>query len=59
MHKIPFVIELLYAQRVPGPQPQRWPEELKSNPIIGHGMFSFYDGLKLGLQLAASCHEWE
>ena len=59
MNELPLVIEMLYYQWVGSPQPNRWPEELRSRPTDGHGIFSFYQGLKLGLQLAASCHEWE
>ena len=55
MNEIPLIVEMLYTQWVPPPQPERWPEVLQSNHVKGHGMFSFYEGLKLGLQLSFSC----
>ena len=54
---IPIVIEELYRGLVPGPNPAFWPEYLRENPVEDHGLWSFYHGLQLGLQLAAACLE--
>ena len=53
--EIPLVIEELYLQFSPGPIPSFWPEYLQEDPIRGHGLWSFYQGLKLGLRLSAAC----
>ena len=53
--EIPLVIEELYLQFSPGPMPDFWPEYLREDPIRGHGMWSFYQGLKLGLRLSTAC----
>jgi len=54
---IPIVIEELYRGLVPGPNPTFWPEYLRESPVEGHGLWSFYQGLQLGLRLAAACLE--
>jgi hypothetical protein len=56
-HPIPNIVESLYPYFVTEPNPQLWPEYLKKGPIQGHGMWSFYQGLQLGLQLASACLE--
>lgn len=53
--QIPLIIEELYFQFSPGPMPNFWPERLQDNPVQGHGMWSFYQGLKLGMRLSAAC----
>ncbi|HJB99374.1 MAG TPA: hypothetical protein H9764_02885 [Candidatus Flavonifractor merdavium] len=47
-----LTMELLYHYFVGPPQPDRWPEELQSNPAAGHGMYAFEQGFRLGLLLA-------
>ena len=49
------MIDELYRYQVTEPNPEFWPAYLKSCPIQGHGLYSFYQGLKLGLQLADAC----
>ena len=53
--KIPFVVELLYTNIIPGPNPDFWPEYLRDNPTRGHGAWTFYRGLQIGFQLALAC----
>ncbi|USF25705.1 hypothetical protein N510_000617 [Firmicutes bacterium ASF500] len=57
-HEIPMIVKLLYAGMVTGPDPSFWPEEMKDDPIRGHGLWTFYSGLRMGLQLGAACL-WE
>lgn len=56
-NEIPLVIELLYSAMVTGPDPRLWPEHLKDNPVRAHGLWSFYSGLRMGLQLGSACLE--
>ena len=39
-------IELLYHYIVGIPNPELWPEELRDNPIAGHGQYAFGRGLR-------------
>ena len=54
---IPIVVEELYRGFVTPPNPAFWPEHLQKTPVQGHGLWSFYQGLRLGLQLADACLE--
>ena len=54
---IPIVVEELYRSLFPGPNPNLWPEYLRKSPVEGHGLWSFYQGLRLGLRLANACRE--
>lgn len=54
---IPQVVDDLYDHFVAAPNPKFWPSYLQDNPIQGHGMWSFYQGLLLGLRLANACRE--
>ena len=54
---IPFVAEELYLAMVPAPNPDLWPEHLHRDPVQAHGLWSFYQGLRLGIQLADACLE--
>ena len=54
---IPFVAEELYDSFVPPPNPAFWPDYLRHDPVKAHGLWSFYQGLRLGLQLADACLE--
>ena len=55
--QIPLVIEMLYCYWVTEPNPIFWPDYLKHDPIRGHGLWAFYQGLKLGVQLTDACQE--
>ena len=56
MREIPEVMELLYHYRVSEPDAQRWPDHLKKDPVPGHGLYAFYQGFRLAMQLAEACH---
>lgn len=56
-NQIPIIIEQLYLAIVTEPNPNFWPDYLKDVPIKGHGLWSFYRGLQVGLQLANACFE--
>lgn len=51
---IPGIIRELYSYFIVPPNPELWPEHLRSNPTQGHGLYSFYTGLQIGLQIAAA-----
>lgn len=55
--EIPAVVEELYHYFVMEPNPAFWPDRLKKDPIRGHGLWSFYQGLRLGVQLTDACLE--
>ena len=46
-------INLLYDYFVGYPDPERWPEELRDNPVAGHSRYAFAEGFRLG-----SCSCW-
>ena len=50
--EIPLVIEMLYRHFVTAPNPDFWPEYFQSDPVMGHSLWSFYQGIRLGIQLA-------
>ena len=54
---IPFVIQILYDYYISQPEPELWPEEMRSHPVKGHVLWSFYQGLSLGIQFADACLE--
>lgn len=56
-HDIPIIIENLYHYFVTEPNPEFWPERFHDDPITGHGLWSFYQGLQLGMQLTGACLE--
>lgn len=56
-NEIPLVVELLYRSMVTEPDQRFWPEYLRNDPVRGHGLWSFYSGLKTGLQLGSACLE--
>ena len=56
-HPIPYVAEELYHAFVPPPDPAFWPEYLRHDPVRAHGLWSFYQGLRLGFQMADACVE--
>ena len=55
MNEIPFVVELLYGDFVMPPDPKRWPEWVCGDPVKGHSLYAFYQGLTLGLSLSSAC----
>ena len=50
-NEIPNIVDELYRYFVTQPDPRLWPDHLQSSPIQGHGLWSFYQGLRLGMQL--------
>lgn len=55
--EIPMVIEELYSYFVTEPNPEFWPDRLKKDAVKGHGLWSFYQGVRLGIQLADASME--
>lgn len=53
--EIPVIVEELYRYFVTQPDPRFWPDYLKEEPIQGHGLWSFYQGLQLGMQMTTAC----
>lgn len=49
--EIPMIIEILYGHFVTEPNPEFWPDYLKKDMVKGHGLWSFYQGVRLGIQL--------
>lgn len=56
-NQIPTIVEELYHAFVGEPKPFFWPEHLRKKPLWGHGMWAFYQGLQVGIQIAAACLE--
>ena len=54
--EIPLVVDALYRYFVPEPNPRFWPDYIR-DPVQGHGLWSFYQGLRLGIQLSDACLE--
>lgn len=55
--EIPEMVEFLYRGMVTGPDPRLWPEHLRDDPVRAHGLWCFYSGLRMGLQLGAACFD--
>lgn len=55
--EIPAVVEVLYRYFVTQPDPGFWPDHFKNDPVQGHGLWAFYQGLRLGVQLTDACLE--
>ena len=55
--EIPYIVEALYQSFVTEPDPRFWPDYLQSEPVRGHGLWAFYQGLRLGLQISGACLE--
>ncbi len=51
-YEIPMVVDILYCYFVTQPDPAFWPDHFKNDPVQGHGLWAFYQGLCLGVQLA-------
>lgn len=54
-NEFPTVIEELYNAFVGEPKPFLWPERLRDVPLRGHGMWAFYRGIQVGMQITAAC----
>ncbi len=54
---IPTIIDALYRYFVTAPSPDFWPDYFRHDPVQGHGLWSFYQGLRLGIQLSDACLE--
>ncbi|WP_251447407.1 hypothetical protein [Vermiculatibacterium agrestimuris] len=54
---IPDVVDELYQYFVTPPNPAFWPEHIVHDPVQAHGLYSFYQGLQLGLKLAEACRD--
>ena len=58
-NEIPRIVEVLYRYFVTGPNPEFWPDYLKDVPMEGHGLWCFYQGLRLGIRLMDACLDLE
>lgn len=56
-NQIPLIIDELYSYFVTEPDPKFWPDHLRGDPVRAHGLWSFYQGVRLGLQLSGACLE--
>lgn len=55
--QFPEIVELLYHALIGPPNPDLWPDFTKDNPMQGHGLWCFYRGLYVGMQLALACKD--
>lgn len=55
--QIPNIVENLYYYFVTEPNPEFWPDHLRHDPLKGHSLWAFYQGLRLGIQLTDACLE--
>lgn len=55
--QIPFIVDELYHQFVMSPDPRFWPDYISDDPVRAHGLYAFYQGLRLGVQLTDACLE--
>ena len=53
--EIPYLVEELYYHYSHNLVPESWVGGFEDNPVQGHGLWSFYQGLKLGMRLSAIC----
>ena len=58
MYEIPEVVEQLYYNWVSIPDPKEWPEYLGQNAALAQGLYSFYQGLCLGMDLSEARRAW-
>ena len=54
-HQIPIVVDELYHSFVTPPNPKFWPEYIRHDPVTAHGLWSFYQGLCLGIRVSQAC----
>lgn len=59
MNEIPEVVEQLCYNWVTIPDPDKWSKRIGQNPILAQGLYSFYQGLCLGMQLSDAGRNWE
>lgn len=52
---IPLIVEQLYHYFAWEISPNLWPDHLRKDPIHAHGLWAFYRGMQLGVQLADAC----
>ena len=45
---IPVIVDELYRYFVTQPDRRFWPDYI-DDPVLGHGLWSFYQGLRLGV----------
>lgn len=57
MYDIPEIVDDLYYQMVSIPDPKNWPDYIGGNQRVGENLYSFYAGLKLGIQLSDFCRQ--
>ena len=57
MTEIPQIVEDLYNQLVTIPAPKDWPRYMSGNTLVAHELYSFYNGLRIGFQLAGALRE--
>lgn len=55
MFDIPEIVDALYYQLVTIPPQKDWPEYIGDSRSAGERLYSFYAGLKLGIQLSDLC----
>lgn len=55
--QIPIIVETLYHYFVTEPNPKFWPEYLRHDPVRGHSLWAFYQGMQLGMQVSDACRE--
>lgn len=58
-NNIPCIIEILYHYFVGEPHCAHWSDHLKDVPMTGHGLWAFYQGLRLGIRLMNGCLDLE
>ena len=51
---IPTIIDALYRYFVTEPDPRFWPDYFRHDPVQGHGLWAFYQGLQLGMQITGA-----
>lgn len=56
-NQIPNIVENLYHYFVTEPNPKFWPDYISHDPVKAHGLWAFYQGLRLGVQLTDACLE--
>lgn len=52
-------LDYLYACWVGLPDPNKWEEDRKDVPLLGHGYYAFCEGLRLGVSLGRLIAEEE
>lgn len=58
-NQIPIVVDELYRYFVTPPDPRFWPDHVRDDPVTAHGLWSFYQGLRLGIQVSSACLDTE